>query len=115
MSKRERRWGQIVQSYLKSGESLGAYCRRRGLNHSSTYYWVRKLRDEEEKASVRSDSGVASEVTLPSGFIELVTAQPITKESQEYRIVLKGGRELILKDGFVPATVRSLIEVCESC
>jgi hypothetical protein len=57
---RERRWRRFLAVQARSGLSVRAYCREKGLPEASFYYWRREiLRREQEEQS--SETGGPSE------------------------------------------------------
>ena len=68
---KSRRWADLLSERQKSGESVTAFCRRRGLPVHQYYWWQRKLRQHAaDEAS--SASFVPVRVSLASPAIEVV-------------------------------------------
>lgn len=76
---REQFWREAVAAWEKSGQSIRAFCSRRGLSEPSFYNWKRSLRERDRFQSpapqgprlvpVRVVPGAVVEVVLPTGLI----------------------------------------------
>jgi uncharacterized lipoprotein len=92
----EAKWRRIYQAFQESGLACKDFCRERGVNYYTFRDWSRRF---------------AKDAPRRSAFVEI--GLPVA--TQEYTIVLKGGRELRVAGGFSAARVRQLIELCETC
>ena len=83
-SQREQFWREAVAEWEKSGQSVRAFCSRRGLQEASFYGWHRTLRvrDRQRSAARRGPRLVplrvvpdaVLEVVLPMGLVVRVPA-----------------------------------------
>jgi len=83
-SEREQFWRDAIAEWRKSGQSVRAYCSRRGLQEASFYGWRRTLgeRDRQRSASRRGPRLVplrvvpnaVFEIVLPMGLVVRVPA-----------------------------------------
>ena len=63
------RWAREIARWQRSGESVRAFCRRRGLKEPSFYYWRRRLEAEPARdgaASVGREASAASPMSSDS-------------------------------------------------
>ena len=77
MSSKRAAWRERLKAWQKSGESVAAFCRFRGVNYAQFVYWQRVLRMEREEgvslvpvmveAAVASSPSALMEVALPNG------------------------------------------------
>ena len=89
---------KLVEAYRESGQSYAEFSRERGI----TSWQIRKaVRDTE------------TEVVGSKGFQEIAVTG--STGSDEYRVILRNGRELNLPVHFSEKRVRQLIEILESC
>jgi transposase-like protein len=73
-AERERFWREAVAGHRKSGLSVRAYCRERGLSEPNFYAWRRELARRDGSAApklvpVTVVSGSMIEVVLPKGVV----------------------------------------------
>ena len=83
-------WSQALQEKKADGESINAFCRRKGVSRNTYFYWQRKLRETAfqnlmppasslelaEKAIVPNCWAVVSERTLePSSELSTITIE----------------------------------------
>jgi transposase-like protein len=77
---REQYWCEAVAGWKKSGQTIAAYCRARGLGQASFYAWRRQLARRDRVAPAKTfvpltvvpDAVV--EVVLPTGVVLRVPA-----------------------------------------
>jgi transposase-like protein len=93
-SKRSREdWLRLVGEYQSSGLSVNEFSRRNGVGP-----WT--LRDWLKRSKVETVS-----------FVEVGSE----KQAAEYRVVLRGGRELRISGAFNEAVLQNLIGLLERC
>ena len=87
-------WGRLIAEHEASQQKIGAFCRERGINEASFYYWRNRLR---KNAPVR--------------FARLETA-PITTDRPAcaLELVLRNGDRLRIGDNVDTATLRAVLE-----
>ena len=86
-------WLPLVEEYKTSGIGMREFCESRGIIEGTFKNWLYKSRRRE-----REGSGRFVEVKLPEA---------------EYRLVVSGDRELILKGGYDIRRVQELVSVLE--
>ena len=67
-------WSQALQERKVSGESIKAFCQRKGVSRNTYFYWQRKLREsicQELKPVVRRPAGLGTVVPAMRSFIAL--------------------------------------------
>ncbi len=94
-------WRQIIDEQRRSGLTVAAYCRDRGIKDSAFYAWKRRLR------SPAKPSG------LPKPAFVEVTA-PITGTAGTIEIRLRGERHLLARRGFDRELLIELVRTLES-
>ena len=92
----EAKWRRIYQLFEESGLTCKDFSRERGVNYYTFKGWSQKFSKEASRR------GAFVEIGLPLA-------------TQEYTIVLKGGRELRVSGSFSAVRVKQLIELCEAC
>ncbi len=74
-------WKSIVTQWEKSGKSMSAYSKTRGISKSSLGYWVGKFRKEENMAA--------------SGFIKLPLINENLREIKNCEILFSNGTRIL--------------------
>ncbi len=98
-------WRALISEQQKSGQSVAAFCRARGLRDGQFYDWKKRLRQREAEPFVAVQL-VASEtppVPTPSA--------PMPSAPLEIR--LRRGRSLLVGPDFEAAHLRRLLQVLE--
>jgi transposase-like protein len=91
-----RKWRRLIREQARSGQTVTAFCRERGLCRPYFFTWKKRLQ----------------EVTR-ARFLEVrVTAGAPSGEAVEIR--LQKGRSLMVRPGFDAAHVRALLAVVEA-
>jgi len=77
MSSKRAAWRERLKAWQKSGESVAAFCRSRGVSYAQFVYWQRVLRTQREEgvslvpvmveAAIAPSASALIEVALPSG------------------------------------------------
>ena len=101
-----RRFARLHQAQIRSGQSIAAFCRKRGLALSSFHYWRRRY------GSTAAEGGFV-EVHLSESSRPLRPSLPTSPDVVEspplglhYR-----GVHVSLPVGFSPSTLRQCLEV----
>jgi transposase-like protein len=94
----------LLAEQERSGLSVAAFARRRGLRGWVLYDWKRRLRSERK--------GARSEPTPSFAPVRLI-AGPATSRSLE--VALRSGIKLSIPAGFDEDELRRLVGVLESC
>ena len=99
------RWRGLLAEQKKSGQSVAAFCRERGLRDGQFYDWKKRLRQA---------------VAEPFVAVELVTSQTVeaatlsaAAPSVPIEIRLSRGRSLLVGPDFEVAHLRRLLQVLE--
>lgn len=93
----EEYWEPVYKEYESSGEMLEAFCMSRDIRSSTFKNWIYKFRRQQTLG--RED------------FIEIKL--PRSNKEEEYRLVVNGGRELIVGGIYDVRRIRELIGVLE--
>ncbi|MGH9440559.1 MAG: IS66 family insertion sequence element accessory protein TnpA [Terriglobia bacterium] len=92
-------WNEWAAQWKRSGQSVAAFCRQRGLNASSLYAWRNRHR------------AVESLIPRPADFLP-VTVIPAEPEAQ-VEIELRGGRVLRLLGQVTPSRLAAIVAALE--
>jgi transposase len=78
--RKAERWRQVIEGHRRSGLSIRAYCRRRGVSEPSFYFWRRELGSRVQAKRTRSACFAPVRVVtpMPQGLIEVVLPDDIT-------------------------------------
>src|SRR5437016_3390052 len=111
---KEQFWRRIVRQWGKSGQSVSAFCRQRGLSEASFYAWRRTLARRDAQTVQFVPLRVAPRSLTP----EQATAPSKTPaagdgSSADLELVLNGGRRLRIGPVFDEATQRRLLTLLE--
>ena len=93
------KWRRLVSEQARSGQTVKAFCRERGL--CRPYFFVWKWRLEEDP---------------PAKFLEVQVTEhgPSALEDSSVEIRLRNGRSLMVRPGFDAEHVRVLLAVVEA-
>jgi transposase-like protein len=93
-----RKWRRLVSEQGRSGQTVTAFCRERGLCRPYFFVWKKRL----------CKSATAK-------FLEVQLAEPTPSVPDDSRIEvrLQNGRSLVVGRGFDAEHVRALLEVVE--
>lgn len=106
-------WRELVEGHRSSGLSVGAYCRQHGVTSSCFYRWRRFLTGTTPASSTWTKTngpraGRVSDISAIDGFaavrvvpdaaasLQTSALQPRSLQSESIRLMLAGGREMIL-------------------
>lgn len=105
---RLKHWLVILQERTDSGKSIRGYCRERGINEKSYYYWQRRLREKAAEMTGYSENTMAMSVANPK-FVEI---NQLGEESPvEGRITIRIGNAVVEIDGFAdPQTIEAVLK-----
>ena len=102
MTKRTKKawtkWRRLISEQGRSGQTVTAFCRERGLCRPYFFVWKRRLR-----------KGASSK------FLEVQLAEPVPSASVDSRVEVRlpNGRSLVVGRGFDAEHVRALLAVVE--
>lgn len=110
-------WAQAMQEHKASGESICAFCQRKGVSRNTYFYWQRKLRETacERLAEIGSEStGLAVK-----GFAEIniVDTPALSVTAPASQVCVEVGRYKVITDSGYPAEslavlLRALTKPC---
>src|SRR3974377_2275738 len=103
MNKRSKkawaRWRRLVSEQARSGQTVKALCRERGLCRPYFFVWKKRL-----------------EGGAPAKFLEVQVTEhgPSAPDDSSVEIRLRNGRSLMVRPGFDAEHVRTLLVVVET-
>ena len=100
---REQRWRRVVRQQGRSGGSIRAFCRTKGIKESAFYFWRRELLRRDGRRKRREAPSVEARF-LPV----TVVPEEAGPEGGRIEIVLSGGPRVCLTG---PVDRRALAEV----
>ena len=129
MRQRERsrqvwgKWRKLVREQGRSGQTVAAFCRERGLCAPHFFAWKKRLREAGVGPEVaRTPLGEFVEVQVvpaewgQGGDTREPSAASVSRSAGDARVevLLKKGRSLLVGPGFDAELVRALVAVVES-
>ena len=96
------KWRGLVSEQGRSGQTVAAFCRERGLRESLFYDWKKRLREGEE-----------------AKFVEVRVKEPVERPhltpgtGRAIEIRLHKGRSLLVEPGFDAHHLRALLAALE--
>lgn len=103
---KERFWREALKAFAASGMSVRRFCRQRQLPETAFYFWRAEIGRRDGAAPDRQQ-GVTSR---PVAFAK-VLVQPASEEG--LRLLLSGGRELLLPASWTAGQLADLIRALE--
>lgn len=97
--KARQKWQRVVSEQARSGQSVKAFCRKRGLCRPYFFVWKKRLQGSAAAKFV--------EVQVKGGV-------PSTSGDAGVEIRLQNGRSLMVRPGFDAGHVRALLAVVEA-
>ena len=103
MNKRSKKawtkWRRLVSEQARSGQTVKAFCRERGLCRPYFFVWKKRLEED-----------------VPAKFLEVQVTEPgpSVLEDSSVEIRLRNGRSLMVRPGFDAEHVRVLLAVVEA-
>ena len=91
---REKRWAGLVRQQGRSGLSVSAFCRERGVSGQSFYNWRKRFSESK-----------------PVRFALVEAGMPVTKDNAPIELVLASGDRLRMAPGADEATLRTVLSV----
>lgn len=95
------KWQKLVTQQAKSGDSVAAFCQKRGLCAPHFYSWKKRL----------NESGAGHH---PFVEVKVVPAKPAVTASVAIEVRLTNDRRLLVEPGFEAEHLRALVAVLES-
>ena len=97
------KWRGLVSEQSKSGQTVAAFCRDRGIRDSQFYAWKKRIRRGEAAEFVEVKVKASSEQRTPA---------PERYPAIEIR--LSKGRSILVEPGFDASHLRALLAVLET-
>jgi hypothetical protein len=117
ISRRPRRehWQALLEAQRRSGLSLAAFCRRRGVHKGTLSFWKWKLAREAESAASRGATGsfVPIHLAMPPRARESGTTAATVAEVGELEITLAGGQLVRVRGRVDPAWLGAVFRELE--
>ena len=99
------RWRALIAEHEKSGQSVAAFCRERGLRDGPFYEWKKRLRSAETSPFVAVEIAATETAAMP------LADAPVSSIPMEIR--LRHGRSLLVGPNFEVAHLLRLLQVLE--
>jgi len=101
----------VVSAWEQSGETLAAFARRHGLRPERLARWRDRLRRARVAGSPTFHPVVIRE--SPDEPVDRSENAP-SGRTTDLELLVGGGRRIVVRPGFDPATLRALVRVVES-
>lgn len=101
-------WQKLIAEAARSGRSIRAYCRERGVTEGQFYAWRRRLNGSGHGTAQRRAEAAVSGATFA-----LVQEAGTTREPAGVELVWADGRRLRIGPGADVATVRTVLAALE--
>jgi transposase-like protein len=101
-------WQQWIAEAVRSGSSIRAFCRERGVTEGQFYAWRRRLTGKAQGAAKRR-----AEATVAGATFALVQETGATPAPAGVELVWADGRRLRIGPGTDAATLRTVLAVLE--
>jgi transposase-like protein len=98
------KWRGLIAEQKESGQSVAAFCRRRGVREALYYYWKKQLQ------KVGRTQFVELQVAKP----DLSQRQSVSAQGATIEVRLGNGRSLMVAPEFKADHLRALLAVLES-
>lgn len=95
------RWRKLITQQAKSGESVAAFCQKRGLCAPYFYSWKKRLNESEARCR-------------PFVEVKVVPPKPTVVASAAIEVRLNNDRRLLVEPGFEAEHLRALVAVLEN-
>jgi transposase-like protein len=93
----QSRWIRLMAEQCESGETVGAFCRERGLTTSQFYSWRKRLRG-----------------SIAERFLEVQVAKAAPSQRGAIEIRLGEGRYVLVEPGFDADHLRAVVAALEA-
>ena len=103
-AKRSKEMQELLRELEQSGETIKAFCAKKGISTWSIYHWRRRLRD------TAADKPERRTALLPIQVIDSNGAG-----ASSYEVSLRNGRTLKVVPGFNSSEVERLLAIVERC
>jgi hypothetical protein len=106
------KWRKIISQQAKSGQSVAAFCRERGLCGPHFFAWKKRLREQ----GARPGEGAQLPDAPARKFVEVKVVPAFVQPaaaSAAIEVRLQNGRSLVVGPGFDSHHLRTLVAVLE--
>jgi hypothetical protein len=109
---KERVWRERIAEQERGGESVRAFCRKRGLQEASFYHWRREIRLRDREAAGRN----ATPVLAPVVVVEEPSGEAVTRSqaATSIEVVLGDGTTVRVPHGATREQVGAVFAALES-
>jgi len=97
------KWEELVSEQTRSGQSVAAFCRERGLTVSQVFAWKKRLRERAIGDFVEAKVVLSEEQSKAQGAGNMVI-----------EVRLDRGRSLVVEPGFDASHLRAILSVLEA-
>ena len=104
------KWRKLVSEQVRSGQSVAAFCRERGLCAPHFFAWKKRLR---EAGTLRQPQGGEAAQFVEVKLVAVAPAASLAGDSR-VEIRLQNGRSLLVGPGFDAQHLQALLAVVES-
>src|SRR5216683_5475432 len=113
---RREHWRALLEAQRRSGLSLTAFCRRRGLRKGTLSFWKWKLAREVEASAGRgaTASFVPIQISVPSGSHEPGAPPATLADLGELEIALTDGRLVRVRGRVDPRWLAAVLREVEA-
>lgn len=101
---KQAKWRSLIAEQKESGQSVAAFCRRRGVREALYYYWKKQLQELARPQFV--------EVQVAKADLSQRGSRAAPRSTIEVR--LRNGRSLMVAPEFNAGHLRALLAVVES-
>jgi transposase-like protein len=101
-------WQTLIAEAVRSGRSIRAFCRERGVTEGQFYAWRRRLNGKVQGAAQRRAEGA-----VPAATFALVQEPGANPAPAGVELVWADGRRLRIGPGVDAATLRTVLAVLE--
>ncbi len=106
-AEKARYWQKTIREAVRSGMSIGEFCRKRRLRESQFYWWRRELKVRREEQTRRPQGGQVG----ARSFALVSEEAGATDAGME--LVLGDGRHLRIRQGVKEETLRAVLAALE--
>ena len=97
--KARTKWRRLISEQARSGQTITAFCRERGLCRPYFFVWKKRLREDPAVKFLE---------------VQLTEAAPNAGRDSRVEVRLQNGRSLLVGRGFDAEHVRALLAVVET-
>lgn len=87
---KERQWRKTLAEQRRSGESVRGFCRERGLQETSFYWWRRQIERRDREAEVPRSKALPAEASVLAPVVVMGERDELTR-SVAIEIEFRGG------------------------